>query len=489
MIRHGAGLCLLALLGTAAAEGRAPYGGKLVASLLHEPVDIDPASTLGPAEHSLGALVFDTLFQLGPEGRVSPHLAAELPQVEGSRARFRIRAGVEFHDGTVVGAEDAARSLARAWRGPTGWILAGVRNIEAVNDEVVLDFEKAPPENLAERLAAPSLVVTPQGAAPSLRHAVGSGPFSLTTLDRRRQVASLRAFDRHFAGRPYIDELELSWFDQPLDEARRFESGAAHISIRGATAFAGQQPKFRTVRVDGPLRLLTCVTFGTSHRAITADVVFRRAFHLALPRAGFSLLGGDERIDPAVTPVPGDFGGTALAAGQRAGDPAAALAMLAGSATLTPGLLGNTTLEVIIERSRPEDREVAVRLLRTLDRLGISGRMVEVAAEEMLERKRRGQGDLFVTQLALPANAAMMWMMGFEAGGDLGARAAFASGAAGETTLPALFAARLPIIPLFHRSLRAFHRSDLKGLAFDRGGRLGLADMFFHGSPERSRSR
>ena len=45
----------------------------------------------------------------------------------------------------------------------------------------------------------------------------------------------------------------------------------------------------------------------------------------------------------------------------------------------------------------------------------------------------------------------------------------------------AVFADRLPIVPLFHRAVRVHHRVDVRRLRFDAIGRLRYADMFLFG--------
>ena len=50
-----------------------------------------------------------------------------------------------------------------------------------------------------------------------------------------------------------------------------------------------------------------------------------------------------------------------------------------------------------------------------------------------------------------------------------------------------LFADHLPIVPLLFRSVRIWHRTDVRGLGFDATGRPDLASLFLHGAPLPSR--
>jgi hypothetical protein len=41
------------------------------------------------------------------------------------------------------------------------------------------------------------------------------------------------------------------------------------------------------------------------------------------------------------------------------------------------------------------------------------------------------------------------------------------------------------VVPLLFRAVRAWHRSDLRGVGFDGLGRLAFADVFLYGEPSR----
>ncbi len=49
--------------------------------------------------------------------------------------------------------------------------------------------------------------------------------------------------------------------------------------------------------------------------------------------------------------------------------------------------------------------------------------------------------------------------------------------------LATAFAARLPIVPLYHRAVRVHHKRSLRGLAGDPLGRLDFADAYFWNGP------
>lgn len=493
VVRAAAVVAIAALAAPArpiAAETRPGYGGEVVASLLGEPATLDPVTARGEAEITLTALVFDALYRAQPDGTIAPHLAVALPAVTATTARITVRT-VELHGGGTLGPTDVVASLERLRASKAGWILAGVGAASVDGSDVVLALDHAIPE-LAARLALPQAAITPRGAAIGTTGVVGSGPFSLVQLDRKRRRVVLRAFDRHFAGRPYLDQLELSWFVAPDAEVRRFEIGGAHLSLRGATMFTGHKPKYKSAEIEGPDSLLVFVGFGAAHPAVTGNRDLRRALSLALSRAGFATIGAGERVTLAGGPLPVDFGGTAPTAADRAGDLAAAQTALRAAAAkvdaLAPAKLAALSLEVLVDASQPDGREVAERVVRALDKLGIAAAITELGATQLAERVGAGRCDLWIGQL--PAGAAepsLLWAAAFAAGGDAWARAQLAKGALDPKAAATEFAARLPIVPLYHRSVRVTHRTDLRDVGVDASGRIGFADAFFFGGPERAK--
>ena len=472
---------------TADAESRPGYGGAVVGTLLGEPVAVDPVAARSHAELTVVGLVFDGLYRTAPDGGLAPHLAVALPEVAGDRARIALRAGVTFQDGSPLDAADVVASLRRLARSDAGWILASVAAIDAVNGGVELTL-RAPTPDLAALLALPQAAITPDGEPPKAKAPIGSGPFQLVSIDRGRRRLGLRAFDGHFAGRPYLDEIELRWFDEADAEARLFESGGAQLSQRGATVFAGHQPKYAAGEIESPATLLIYVGFGK--RPIPGNRDFRQALHLALARTGFAAVGTGERIEPAIDPVPAEVGGASLDAATRAGRLDAAKLALAHAAGTLPALasarLGQVRLEILIDETRTDDRAVAERVVRALDKLGVGATITAVSAGDAARRVAAGACDLFIGQLVAGAPPPLVWTAAFEAGGDPWARRQLAKGSVDPARARAEFARTLPIVPLYHRAVRVHHRRDLRGVGFDGGARISFADLFLFGAPERS---
>jgi len=479
---------LAVLAGTAHAELRPRYGGAVEATLLGGPATFDPVAAKTHAELTVIGLVYDTLYVLGPDGAARPHLAAAAPVFDEKRttARIELAKGIVFQDGTALTAQDVAASLERA-RVTLHYALPMVTAVHADGDAIELSLA-APAADLAQLLALPQLSITKGGRAPGPK-VIGSGPFAIDQVELAHHRLALRAFDNHFAGRPFIDRLELRWYDTPDGEARRFETGNAHVSARGVSAFAGGTPSFAARDVAGPAALLVYVGFGAAHPTLERDPAFRRALDLGLARGGLASIGSGEQVVPARVPVPNAM---PLDGAGKTGDLDKARAQLAEATKRTPDLArpGAVRLEILVEDTRPDDRDIAERVGLALDKLGIAWSVAQVSAPALRERVATGKVDLWIGQLAEPVAATNVWWgAAFAAGGDDWPVAALQTNTLDAGAAAQAFAERVPIVPLMFRSVRMWYRTDLHGVAFDALGRPCFADAFLFGPPVPTRGK
>ena len=161
---------------------------------------LDPAGL--SEQQNIVALAFDRLVTCDESLQPQPALAASWRHdADFRRWEFQLRPGVKFHDGSLLTAAAAAEALkpiaAVAW-----------------GDALVIRSEQPAP-NLLQTLASSSIYK--RAADGSI---IGTGPYGVTTWEPNRR-AVFTANEDYWAGRPYIDRIEVemgrSLRDQALD--------------------------------------------------------------------------------------------------------------------------------------------------------------------------------------------------------------------------------------------------------------------------------
>ncbi len=470
--------------GVSYAETRPQYGGVVVSSLLEEPVGIDPTRAKTHTDIKIAALVFDSLYRM-EDGAALPHLASALPDHENPlEVRIALRKGVLFHNGHTMQPADVVASLERLRKSTAKHLVSNIKSLRAEEGALVVELHR-PDATLAISLSSVHTSVTLKGREPSWRRLVGTGPFRLKERSTRKRELRLVAHQRYFAGRAYADEIKLRWFEQKSAEARSYETGASHISMRGQIAFAGHRPKYQTRKRSVDATILVYLGFGKSSNLV-GEPSFRLALASALGRSGMKQIGSGEPVVPTLSPLPRSVRGTVISSAGLTANTGKSRALLKELALKYSTLeSGTVLLDILVNASRPDDTIVAGRIAAALFAVGIQTRLVSVQPNVFARRIALGQCDLYIGQLATAAQRPEDTLRSaFVAGGFAKLLPALAK--KNRASMERQFAKQLPVVPLFHRGLRVHNRSDLLGIEFDSRARLGYEDIYFFGSPEKN---
>lgn len=284
--------------------GAAVPGGVWVEPIAHPPRTLDPALAVTRVEGRAMSLMFNGLLALTPDGRVVPDLAEDWQVLEGGRVyEFRLREGLQFHDGTPLTADDVDRSFRRlldpALGSPRAWVLTGVAGAEAFAEgltEALEGLEVLSDHTLRITLARPfvqfpylltmpaAAVVRAPDPAAGQPVPVGAGPFRLVGVDEDGSLR-LEAFAAHHGGPPYLDGVHLRVLSQPEDALEAFAGQGLHVvdllpdAARRLTDEAGWTGPVE--RVDLPA--VYYLALNNQQEPLT-DPLVRRALNHAIDR-------------------------------------------------------------------------------------------------------------------------------------------------------------------------------------------------------------
>lgn len=430
------------------AEGRATYGGEVKAALPSAAVAIDPLSPAA-ADAEIAALVFDTPFRLDASGQPRAHLALALdPPPPGTglspaHARLKLRGDVKWHDNRPLKAADVAASLARGLRDPRGWMLGPIRSARALSDDVVeIELSRAAPD-LALLLATPAAMVTPGGAPPEPRP-MGTGPFAVESV--AQGVVRLVSFPACFAGRPYLDALALRAFAGRFEEIQTFEVGQIAAG-RQAT------PRRSTQAVEGPPISTGWLAVGARVTEPSASAL-REALATGVDRERLRKLarGAARPAVPAADPVK-------------------------ARAQLEKRWPGERRVVLVYDRSQPDDKAVADRLVVELGRIGVDLTIEDLDPAAYHKRVLAQDYALALGVTAAPApglgDLALLAVVDPQ-----GARDRLARGPASPVDL-----SQTRLVPLYQRATRMVLSPELRGVQLDAAGRPTWAEAWLRKRP------
>jgi peptide/nickel transport system substrate-binding protein len=224
LLRHGAaGALAVGLLGTpdlalpAFAQGGGRRGGTLRAGLDADPPNLDPHRSSAAVDRQVFQSLFDKLMDTDENLKIVPMLATSWSVSQDGRTyTFKLRQGVQFHDGTPFNAQAVVYNFSRM-RDPK-FPSARRSEIGPVTDVVASD-----PSTVQIKLERPysplpyiltdraGMMVSPAAAEKDplnfALHPVGSGPFSFVEKIPQDHITLKRNANYWMKGLPYLDQV------------------------------------------------------------------------------------------------------------------------------------------------------------------------------------------------------------------------------------------------------------------------------------------
>jgi len=288
---------LVAAANAASAATRPHYGGTLRVMLRSAPDTLELPSNpanLTPAQYWDAArtlsLIGDTLVRLDALDRSQPALAVAWQSDATARHwQFTLRRGAKFHDGSAATPAAIAEILGALH---SNW------TVRASADSLTIDSETAMPSLLAE-LALPRNLLLKRNADGI---PIGTGAF-LVVEWRPGKLLKLAANEESWAGRPFVDAVEIEFGKSLRDQAIALELAKTDVIEAAPQAATGSQRRGTTSSssLSLPVELLALV-FSPKSKA--QDSRLREALALAIDRKPIQSVLLKGAGEPAVSILP-----------------------------------------------------------------------------------------------------------------------------------------------------------------------------------------
>ncbi len=475
-------------------------------------VTLDPARSNDSESALATGQIFEGLVRIKEDSlQVEPCLA-ESWQVSGDGLTwtFRLRRGVNFHDGTALTAQAATQSILRQidpshpFHTPGMYtaksLFEHVAGAEATDASTLRIRLARPSAGLLQALAAPqAALVSPQTLAawtrdPDARPA-GTGPFQLVEWQRGTSVTLARN-PGYWGEKPELERLVLRAVPDAALRLKELQSARADVATGlppSLLALAEKASGVRLLQVPG----LSIAYLGiNTQRGPFKKAGVRRAVALALDREGIVRLVYGAHAAPAASLLPPSLlrqEGLSEPPLPKA-DPAQARRLLAAEGH--PGGLDALLQVMDIPRAyAPEPQRLAQTIRKSLAAAGIRVRIVTVPWDRYLLQAGRGEHDLCLTGWTFDAPSAHEFLR-FKLGWESAAQGAsgnvslwrdarfqalepqFGASAPGRARqdllrrVLAIVEAETPVVPLAHVRDAVAVRDEVQGLALSQAGAL-----------------
>jgi len=215
-------------------------GGTLKISHSTRIATLNPFILSGPAEYPCIDMIYSRLTRIGFDSQPQPDLAESWEaSPDATEFTFFLRAGVTFHDGSPLTADDVVATY-EAILNPdipsaATSVLDMIVSVEAVDDLTVRFTLAAPFADLPYSTAHSNACIVSRAALDDLTAletvANGTGPFKLETYDSARIVRMVKNEDYFVEGRPYLDAVEMMLFPDLAAETANFLSGTTDVML------------------------------------------------------------------------------------------------------------------------------------------------------------------------------------------------------------------------------------------------------------------
>lgn len=173
---------------------------------------LDPARFGNQTDYSRGHMFYNGLVTLDGQLSPQPALAEEFHSSDAQTWVFKLRKGVNFHDGKVLTPADVVFSLLRHKDPATGSkakaLADQIATVSASGPQQVTVTLKAPNADLPVILGTHHFMIVPDGTR-DFSAGIGTGPFRAQEFRPGVRSVAVRNKSYWKPGRPYLDEIEF----------------------------------------------------------------------------------------------------------------------------------------------------------------------------------------------------------------------------------------------------------------------------------------
>ncbi len=272
-------------------SGSPTRGGDLVFARTADPSSLDPSPVFDNEAIWTVLNLYDCLYTVAPDGQGSKPWLAVSHELSSDQLTwtFTLRPDVKFSDGRPLEAADVQFTLERAAKGPNGYILASVDDIQAQGTSTLLIHTKHPWGPLIGDLSLYSNGILPKdfrGASSDqfFSNPIGTGPFMFDSWAKGQQLKLVKNPHYWQEGKPLLDGVTFTVV--PDDNTRVLQLRGGQANVIEFPPFSAVSNLAQTSGLGVDLFPSTWVSYIAMNekKPEFADVHVRRAISYAIDR-------------------------------------------------------------------------------------------------------------------------------------------------------------------------------------------------------------
>jgi peptide/nickel transport system substrate-binding protein len=232
-----------------------PPGDSLVIAMAGSPANLDPGIGTDEASQKIGQLLFSSLLRIDGTLRVVPDLAVRFETADSRTYHAEIPAGVRFHDGREMTADDVAftfrRFLDPAFLSGRKGAYQALASVEVTGRYTVAFHLKAASASFPINLV---MGIVPVGTGTEAgRRPIGSGPYRIDQFMPDDRVL-LQAFEGYYRGAPRTPRLIFRTVPDETMRGLELRKGSVDVVVNDLSPdlVHGLQEAGRLSVVTGP---------------------------------------------------------------------------------------------------------------------------------------------------------------------------------------------------------------------------------------------
>lgn len=461
---------------TTQAEEETPQQTRRFALAYSHDDTLDPFSAKTEVNCQLTSLLYEGLTVLDGAMTPQPLLAASVEQTDPTHLTVTLRSDAVFSDGSAVTPADVTASFAAAKKSARYRVL--LQNVTAARGEkegIRFTLAAADP-NAAACLTFPIVKAGTLTEEPA-RGPIGSGVYKIKATDTGAALTR----NKRNQTKPTYTTVTLRHL--PNTAARQYALASGDITYYFDDLSEGNNP--RITGASRPVEMNALLYLGVNGtRGKTADPTVRRALSALMDRTAVATEVYAGRATATVQPFHPSWGAMKGLTVPAKRDLDGAITLLDEAGCKAEGG-PRLELELIYSTQRTDRARVADLVRTQLEGGGVAVTLTPLTEEEMRDRLKRGQYDLYLGEIRLTADHSLRPLL---RGGDASfgisqkgkAAASYRAYLGGTATLEdflTVFGEEMPYLPLCWRNgLAAYHRglTTVTPSAYDPYG--GLAE-------------